>query len=244
LALGWRADETRPKMIDFPGYAYTREPSAISGKTRIRYDDAVAQTWHIPFFGSLVPTTTVTLPAAGWWVPPPWADIVEARLKPHGIVATRTSGPGREHEVEVFHVDEIKHTAGTYEGRAVMTMRGHRVRERRVVGAGGLFVPVRQARARLAAHLLEPEAGDSLVSWGFFAGVFERKEYMEDYVLEDVAAQMLKDPAVKRAFDERVARDAEFARSPRQRLDFFYRRHPSWDAQMEVVPIVRMDEQP
>jgi hypothetical protein len=67
---------------------------------------------------------------------------------------------------------------------------------------------------------------------------------MEDYVLEDVAAEMLKDPTVKHEFEARLARDPEFARSPRQRLDFFYRRHPSWDTQLDVVPILRLDEPP
>jgi hypothetical protein len=244
LVLAWKADESRPQMIDFPGYAYTRELSSLSGKQRIRYDESKPQLWHIPYFGTLVPVNQVTLPAAGWWIPPAWADLVEARLKPHGIVATRTSGPGREREVEVFRADEVKHAPGTYEGHAVMTVRGHRVRERRTVAAGGLFVPVQQARARLAAQLLEPEGPDSLTSWGLFAAAFERKEYMEDYVLEDVAAQMLKDPAVKREFDERVARDPELAKTPRLRLDFFYRRHPSWDGQLNLLPVLRLDEQP
>ena len=51
---------------------------------------------------------------------------------------------------------------------------------------------------RLAAHLLEPEAPDSLTTWGFFDAVFEEKEYMED-LLEAVAEKMLKDLAVSEA---------------------------------------------
>ena len=46
--------------------------------------------------------------------------------------------------------------------------------------------------------LLEPGSPDSLVGWGFFTAAFERKEYMEAYVAEDVAAAMLaKDPALR-----------------------------------------------
>jgi hypothetical protein len=74
--------------------------------------------------------------------------------------------------------------------------------------------------------------------------VFERKEYMEDYVLEGVAEKMLADPAIKRAFDERLAADPAFAKSPRARLDFFYKRHPAWDEQLNLVPVFKMDVAP
>ncbi len=74
--------------------------------------------------------------------------------------------------------------------------------------------------------LLEPRDPDSLVSWGFFNASFERKEYMEAYVAEAVAEDMLKkDPALKKEFERRLAEDPAFARDPSARLDFFYRRH-------------------
>ena len=53
--------------------------------------------------------------------------------------------------------------------------------------AGSLFVPIAQARSVMLMTLLEPKDPDSLVSWGFFNTAFERKEYMEAYVAEDVA---------------------------------------------------------
>jgi hypothetical protein len=91
--------------------------------------------------------------------------------------------------------------------------------------------------------LLEPQDPDSFVRWGFFNAAFERKEYMEAYVAEDVAEQMLKsDPAVRREFDKRLSEDAEFARNPAARLDFFYRRHSSWDDRYNLYPVYRTDE--
>lgn len=87
--------------------------------------------------------------------------------------------------------------------------------------------------------LLEPQAPDSLAAWGFFNTAFERKEYMEGYVAEQVAADMLKDPAVAAEFNARLAADAKFARSPEARLEFFYRRHPSFDERLNLYPIYR-----
>ena len=55
-----------------------------------------------------------------------------------------------------------------------------------------------------------------------------RDRYMEDYVAEEQAELMLaQDPALKTEFEKRLREDAEFAKSPAQRLDFFYRRHPA-----------------
>ncbi len=103
--------------------------------------------------------------------------------------------------------------------------------------AGSLFVPIAQPRAPLVLHLLEPLAPDSLVAWGFFNASFERKEYMEAYVAEEEARSMLAaDPALRIEFDARL-RDPAFAKDAKARLDFFYKRHPSWDERVNLVPV-------
>ena len=38
--------------------------------------------------------------------------------------------------------------------------------------------------------------------------------------------------------------DPDFAKSPRARLDFFYRRHPAWDAGYNRYPVLRTDVAP
>ena len=92
--------------------------------------------------------------------------------------------------------------------------------------------------------LLEPQAPDALVAWGEFNNYFERKEYMEDYVAEEVARDMLKDPKVKAEFERRLKDDAAFAGDPQARLEFFARRHSSWDTQYRRYPVMRTDTAP
>jgi len=78
------------------------------------------------------------------------------------------------------------------------------------------------------------------VSWGYFSTAFERKEYMENYVTEAVARQMLsQDATLKQEFERRLREDAAFAGSPDARLEFFYRRHPSWDERYGLYPVYR-----
>ena len=135
-----------------------------------------------------------------------------------------------------------KTAEATFEGRTALTVDGNWKHESRDIPAGSLFVPIAQPRAHLLMTLLEPKDPDSFLSWGFFNSAFERKEYMEAYVAETVAEEMLKkDPAVKQEFERKLATDPAFAASPQARLDFFYQRSPSWDEQLNLYPVYRID---
>jgi len=68
---------------------------------------------------------------------------------------------------------------------------------------------------------------------------------MEAYVAEALGAEMLKtDPRARAEFERRLHDDAEFAKSPAARLEFFYRRHPSWDDRLNLYPVLRVDREP
>jgi hypothetical protein len=106
--------------------------------------------------------------------------------------------------------------------------------------AESLFVPIGQHRARLAMALLEPQAPDSLAAWGFFNGCFEQKEYIEPYVAEIIAQEMLSnDAALATEFRRKLEIDSEFAKDAQARLEFFLRRHASWDDRWNLYPIYR-----
>ena len=44
-------------------------------------------------------------------------------------------------------------------------------------------------------------------------------------------------------FKQKLATDPAFARDPQARLDFFYKRHPSYDEQLNLYPILRIETQ-
>src|SRR5205814_2366515 len=122
--------------------------------------------------------------------------------------------------------------------------KGNWAPDLRTIGKGSLFVPIAQPRALLLAHLFEPTASDSLLAWGFFNAAFERVEYMEDYVAENVARDMLeKDPRIRAAFEKRL-QDPHFSDDPAARLEFFYRCHPSWDERYNLYPVFRVPAHP
>ena len=233
-------NSTAVRTVDLLGYEFTREPSAVSGKPWIRYDTSKPTVWHVPLRYEVVPSLSVMAPATGYVVPAAHAAWVADKLALHGIDFQRIDAPENAAPVQTFRATKVTVATGTFEARPAMTVEGSWQDEARDIPAGGLFVPVAQPKARLVMSLLEPEAPDSFVAWGYFAAAFERKEYMEGYVVEAVAREMLAaDPAVKAEFERRLREDPAFAASPDTRLEFFHRRHPSWDERYNLYPVYR-----
>jgi hypothetical protein len=230
------------RTIEFRGYEYTREPSAVSGALLTRYNPKKPQIWRIPLADEVRPAATVAAPRGGYIVPAAYAQIVGEKLALHAVEFRKLAGASAGVDTEVFRATKVTPAPASFEGHTPVALEGQWTHERRDISAGSLFVPITQARSFMAMALLEPQDPDSLVSWGFFATAFERKEYMEAYVAEDVAEQMLKnDPAVRKEFEKRLSEDAAFARDPNARLDFFYRRHSAWDDRYNLYPVYRVD---
>ena len=205
-----------------------------------RYDPKTPQIWRVPLYDQVKPTVTVDAPRGGYIVPAGYAARVAEKLALHGIESRPIAAPLPRLAVQTFRATKVTLAPNTFEGRTPVTLVGDWKDEARDVPAGSLFVPIAQPRARMLMLLLEPGSPDALVGWGFFTAAFERKEYMEAYVAEDVAAEMLaKDPALRAAFERRIAEDPAFAKSPSARLDFFYRRHPAWDERHNLYPVYR-----
>jgi len=229
------------RIVEFRGYAYTRTPSPVSGALMTRYDEGKPQVWRVPLRDHVEPSIVVDAPRAGYLVPAADAAWVGAKLRQHDVRFEVVSH-AQDAAVQTFRADEAKFDAASVEGHQRLSVQGQWRSETRPVLAGALFVPINQPKARLVMALLEPQAPDSLLQWGEFNTAFERKEYMEAYVAEDVAEKMLADdPALKAEFERRLREDPAFAGDPRARLDFFYRRHPSWDERYRLYPVMRSD---
>jgi len=171
-------------------------------------------------------------------VPAAYAALLAEKFDRHGISYTTLAAPQRA-SVEQYRAESAEFGAASVEGRQRLSVRGQWQAAEAEISAGSLFVPIAQAKARLVMALLEPQAPDSFLAWGLFNNHFERKEYMEDYVAEAVAREMLRDPALKAEFEAKLAADKAFAESPGRRLEFFARRHPSWDDRYRLYPVLR-----
>lgn len=239
VALTYKTTD-KTEMIDFQGYAYTRTMSDVSGMLMTRYDETKPQVWRVPLRQEILPELEVAAPRAGYVVPAAFADMVARKLRVHGISFKTIGKTVEQADVETFRADKATFSAGSFESHQRLSLQGAWKGEPRAIAKGSLFVPVAQPKARLVVAMFEPQAPDSLLAWGFFNNAFERKEYMEEYVAEDVAReQMAADPALAAEFRRKVETDEAFARNPHARLEFFARRHASWDERFNLYPVLR-----
>jgi len=240
VALAYKATP-QSRTIDFRGYEYTRTPSEISGALMTHYDEGRPQTWKLPLRDNVQPSLVVNAPKTGYIIPAAHAAWVGEKLSQHGI-EFRVLAAAADVQIQEFIATTATPAAQSVEGHQRMSVSGDWTAARRDLAAGDLLVPVAQPLARLVMAILEPLAPDSLVGWGRFNNAFERKEYMEDYVAEMVSREMLAaDPELKAQFERRLREDAAFAKDPAARLEFFHRRHPSWDQRLNLYPVMRTD---
>ncbi|MGN6741083.1 M14 family metallopeptidase [Dyella sp.] len=231
--------ESTPHQLK--GYAYTLTHSDVSGTEWIHYDPHTPRTYRIPNWNDLLPDLLVTPPAA-YVVPAQWTAVID-RLGAHGIAMQRI-----DHAVTVraagYQLDHPHWADVPFEGHLMLRDVDVTPVTREVtLPPGSMIVPMDQRAANVAIALLEPQAPDSLLRWGYLDAVFEPKEYGEPRVLEQLARDMLaKDPALKADFQHRLASDAAFAASPRARLEYFFERSP-WYASQAVgaYPVLRLD---
>ena len=244
VTLSYKTTE-KSKLVDFSGYEYTRTPSDVSGILMTRYDENKPQVWRVPLRDEVVADVEVAAPRAGYIVPAAQAALVAAKLRQHGITFRKLDKPLNRFAFETFRADKASFGATSFESHQRLTLEGSWKSETRDVQRGALFVPIAQPKARLVMAMLEPQAPDSLLAWGMFNNAFERKEYMEEYVAEDVAReQMAADPALAADFKRRVESDPAFASNAHARLEFFARRHASWDERFNLYPVLRTNVAP
>lgn len=236
-------DADSAEMIEFRGYAYTRKPSPISGQLVTVYDPTTPQIWKVPYRGRVEASLVVQAPLGGYVVPPGFAGEIGAKLALHGISFEPVRALVDKVRAQVFRATRVAFSTAPFEGRMRASLEGNWVRETHDIASGALFVPIAQPASRLLMALLEPQAPDSFAAWGFFNACFEQKEHMEPYVAEQIAREMLeKSPELQTEFALRLREDATFAASPSARLEFFLRRHSSWDARYNLYPVFRVDE--
>ncbi|MHC5111290.1 MAG: M14 family metallopeptidase [Planctomycetota bacterium] len=231
-----RAEGSKP--FTFKGVESRVVDSEISGGKWIQYDPTKPVEIPSLWYGEEKISRTVEPPHA-YIIPPEWTDAIDM-VRFHGLKAYRIEDPVTI-EVETYRLTKPKFATRPYESRFRVSFETSKVKETRTYRPASLVVPLDQPDAKVAIHMFEPEAPDSLVSWGFFHSIFERKEYAEHYMLEPLARKMMEEnPALKAEFERRLREDQEFAANPRARLYFFYERSPYFDQMLGVYPIGRV----
>ena len=225
------------EALHFKGVASKEVESSITGSVVTSYS-RVPTDFDIPYYSKTRVKVHADVPFA-YAIPREFAHLVDI-MRLHGIDVMEMR-EGETLAVERYKFVDIEFAVKPYEGRQRLECGVEKFVEEAALPAGTFIVYTQQRALRVIMHLLEPQAPDSFVSWGFFNAFFERKEYAEPYIMEPIAQKMLDDnPMLQAEFDARVANDNAFAEDPAKRLNFFYERSPYFDKAERSYPIVRL----
>ena len=245
IPLGFeRNEKLNPVNESFKGIQSERFQGKVSDAEVVRWTGKpVAES--IPRIYITEPSTVVEIPAA-YVIPAAWHDIAE-RIALHGIIVEQLAEP-LSTRAEVYRLPDagIAEAAGwtpnPFEGH-IRIDPGKPVKQSIETSfpAGSYRISTDQPLGELLVLMLEPEAPDSFLQWGFFLEIFTRTEYAEAYVMEPLAQKMLEsDAELKKRFEQQLANDEEFAASQRQRLMWFYEQTPFYDDTYLLYPVVRI----
>ncbi|GLQ46870.1 hypothetical protein GCM10007862_19210 [Dyella lipolytica] len=241
VPLTFKPDST-PTPFALKGYAFTQAHSDVSNDIWIQYDPTKPQTYRIDNWNGLLPDLSISPPAA-YVVPGEWTSIIQ-KLDAHGIAYRRIGHPMKEVDAEAYQLGEPQWANEPFEGHLMLhsfTLRAVPIEV--TLSPGSIVVPMNQRAANVAIALLEPQAPDSLLRWGYLNAIFEIKEYGEPRVLEKLARDMMaKDPKLKAEFEQKLHDDPAFAVDSHARLNFFFQRSPWYGVQrVGAYPVLRLD---
>ena len=237
FAVEFELDE-EPVKVEFAGFEYSSEVSDLTGGPWYKFTDK-KKTFEFDFFHKH-PSILVDVPEA-YIIPPEWTDVID-RVELHAVETTRLSEDYTT-TVSSYRFSNVQWAPTPFEGRHTLTFETEIIEETRTFPKGSVVVNMAQKNARVAAHILEPQAPDSFVLWGFFDGIFEQKEYGESYFMEPLAREMMeKDPDLRRRFEEMRENTPGFKDDPRWQLNWFYQQSPYWDDRINVYPIGKVLE--
>lgn len=229
--------DTPADSVEFLGIKSEKVLSEITGNEYVAWKgEAVTQL--VPSIFMDKPVTTVSVPKA-YYVPVEWKEVIQ-KMKEHGI-EMEILKEEVELNLEFSTINDFKMVSQPYEGLMRIQSFDLDKNYRKVtLQPGSVKVSTSQALGELAVILLEPESVDSFFQWGYFNTILAQTEYMETYVMEPMAMQMLeKDPELKKRFEEEKAKDEQFAKSPRRMYRWFYEQTPYLDQNWKVIPVGR-----
>lgn len=222
----------------FKGYEWYEEYSSIIGGIVRKYTKNPIEI-DIPLFNQCKSKVKISVPKA-YLIPVEYKFVID-KLKLHNVKIFKSNNTTTL-EVERYRFANVTFANRPYEGKHQPSFTVELFKEKKQIDKNFFIVPTNQRVLRIIIHLLEPEGVDSLVKWGFFNHIFERKEYAEVYVMEPIAQQMLKnDPELRNEFKKKCEIES-FCNNPFERLDFFYTRSPFFDKNENVYPIMRVND--
>ena len=221
IELSHQVSRTDTEIIDFLTWGKKTVKSDLSGADWTVYDYETPVSLRLAMYTRPEAVQTAQLPDA--YIIKPECTHAIAMLDQHHISYTRLEKDATM-LVETYRFTKAQFSQRQYEGQITVTPEYTTQTERVFYPAGSVMVSMNQIRARLVAHLLEPNAPGSLVRWGYFNTYCQPTSefYINLGYMEVKGREMLaKDAALRKTFEDKKAGDPAFANDSQAILQFF-----------------------
>lgn len=238
VPFAFRVSAAQPDSFLLKGIRSRIERSALSGGEYVAWL-GTPETQKVAFFREEDSYRFVRRPK-GYLIPATHFWLVE-RLQNQGISVEKllSDPPGK---VFWYQMSGPVFSSQPNEGRIKVKAKAEKLMRNMALHKDFYLVSTDQPLGNLAMLLLEPEVPESLFQWGFFNSIFQRTEYAEDYFLEPMAVQMLKEsPELQQKFDQKKKAEPAFANNPKAILEWFYAQSPYYDQRFSWYPVLRVE---
>lgn len=237
--LDWDIDTSKTSTLKFKGYEGTIQPSEITGFNRLKYDRTKPFTKDVVYQNYFKPTTQVSIPKA-YLIPQGWWNVLD--LLKLNKVEMRELQSDTIITVESYKIETFETRKTPYEGhyqhyntKVVPSTKSVTFRK------GDFYIDTNQNAFRYLLETLEPQAPDSFFNWNFFDSILQQKEGFSPYVWEDQAKELLmKNEALKSAFETKKATEPEFAKSWYAQLEWLHKQSNHYETTHMQYPVYRV----
>ena len=235
----FKVNQEKYSDLYFRGYEGELIDSKVTNGKRLFYDRTKPFEKVIKYYDEFLATKEITIPKA-YIISQGWHPVID-RLKNNQIEFTRFKNDTTI-SVTVNHIKDFETAKSPYEGHYLHTNTSLVASSEKInFKKGDVYINTNQNGVRYVLETLEVEATDSFFNWNFFDTILQQKEGYSGYVFEDVAAQILADnPSIKKAFEAKLAADADFASNPRMQLDFVYKNSVYYEKAHLRLPVFKV----
>jgi hypothetical protein len=198
-ATQWTLDSSQVQPLNFKGYAYRYEPSALGNYQRLKYLKNKPETFTVNYYPNYRATDSAAVPQY-FVIPQAYRKVVE-RLQYQNIVMQRLTADTTM-AVSSTYITQHAFAQRAYEGKhPLKSLTTKTVAQQRQFLAGDYLIPTQQKNLRFLMAVLPATAVDSYLRWNFFDIIFQQKEHFSAYVFEETAAALLaKDEDLQKRF--------------------------------------------
>ncbi len=235
FTLSYYTSQKDSTTVKFKGVEYDIVHSDLTDDIWVQFSDK-PKDYDLVLFDKLMPGATIKMPEA-YIIPAEWTEVID-RIKMHGI-EYHLLEEAKEFEIETYKFSNVQFANFPFEGRQMIhDFNLQEIKMKKTFYPGSIIIPMNQRTAKIIAHMLEPIGPDSFVRWGFFNPIFERKEYVETYVMEKMAREMIQEnPDLLDQYKQAIKERPDIYNNQWDKLFWFYALTPYWDQQKDIYPV-------